>query len=140
MKTFSKNLLIVKYLTPQQVLAIHDQMIKRFGGSGGIRDVGLLESAVFRPQASFDGVDLYPAIFEKAAALLQSLLKNHPFVDGNKRTALTSAGIFLKINGYKLINTYEKEVEFAVSVDNGHLSLEQIAKWLKAHSKKLSRY
>src|SRR5688572_20333207 len=92
MKTSSKSLHTVKYLSPQQVLAIHDQMIKRFGGSSGIRDVGLLESAVARPKATFDGNDLYPSIFQKAAALLQSLLKNHPFVDGNKRTALTSAG------------------------------------------------
>jgi len=62
-------------LTPEQVLAIHDQMIKRFGGSHGVRDVGLIESAVVRPQATFDGVDLYTSIFEKAAALLHSILK-----------------------------------------------------------------
>jgi len=92
----------VKYLTSQQVLYIHDQMIKRFGGSMGIRDIGLLESAVGRPLASFDGKDLYLDIFYKSAALLQSLLKNHPFVDGNKRTALSSAGLFLRINGYIL--------------------------------------
>ena len=134
MKMSSKNSRTVKYLTPQQVLAIHDRMIKRFGGSHGLRDIGLLESAVFRPQASFDGKDLYVSVFDKAAALLQSLLKNHPFVDGNKRTALTSAGIFLKINGYTLINTHEEEVAFAVSVDNGHLPLEQIASWLKKNA------
>lgn len=65
----------MKYLTPQQVLAIHDQMVKRFGGSRGIRDIGLVESAVARPMATFDSVDLYENIFDKAAALLQSLLK-----------------------------------------------------------------
>lgn len=137
MKTSSKNSRTVNYLTPQQVLAIHDRMIRRFGGSHGIRDVGLLESAVGRPQATFDGNDLYPTIFEKASALLQSLLKNHPFVDGNKRTALTSAGIFLKMNGYRLMNTHKEEVKFAVSVDNEHLSLEQIASWIKKNSKKI---
>lgn len=121
------------YLQIDQVLAIHDQMVKRFGGSLGIRDLGLVESAVARPQASFDDQDLYINIFDKAAALLQSLLKNHPFVDGNKRTALTSAGLFLKINGYKLINSHKEEVEFAISVDNQHLSIEQISKWLKEH-------
>ena len=124
----------MKYLTPQQVLAIHDQMVKRFGGSSGVRDIGLVESAVARPMATFDGVDLYEIIFDKAAALLQSLLKNHPFVDGNKRTALSSAGIFLKINGYNLKNYHEEEVEFGVNVDNKHLSIEEISVWLKIHS------
>lgn len=133
----SKNLPTVKYLSPQQVVLIHDRMLKRFGGSAGLRDVGLLESAVGRPQASFDRNDLYVTIFDKAAALLQSLLKNHPFVDGNKRTALTSAGIFLKINGYQLINAHKEEVEFAIRVDNEHLSLEHIASWLKKHTKEI---
>lgn len=127
----------MKYLTTPQVLAIHDQMVKRFGGSHGIRDIGLVESAVGRPRATYDGVDLYKNIFDKAAALLQSLLKNHPFVDGNKRTALTSGGIFLKMNGYDLKNYHEEEVEFGVAVGNQHLSIEEISLWLKKHSKKL---
>lgn len=123
----------MKYLTPQQVLLIHDQAVKRFGGSHGVRDLGLVESAVARPQATYDGKDLYENIFDKAAALLQSLLKNHPFVDGNKRTALSSTAIFLQLNKYKLINYHEEEVEFAVSVDNKHLTLEEISKWLEEH-------
>lgn len=127
----------MKYLTPQQVLAIHDQAIRKFGGSHGIRDVGLIESAVARPQASYAGEDLYRDIFDKTAALLQSLLKNHPFIDGNKRTALSSAGIFLKMNGYILQNKHKEEVEFAIKVDNEHLSLEQITSWLKKNSKKV---
>lgn len=124
----------MKYLTVPQVLAIHDQMVKRFGGSQGIRDIGLVESSVGRPQATYDGMDLYEDVFVKAAALLQSLLKNHPFVDENKRTALTSAGIFLKMNDYDLQNNHEEEVEFGVSVDNQHLPLEEIATWLEKHS------
>lgn len=124
------------FITTARVLFIHDQMIKRFGGSFGIRDLGLIESAVARPGASFGGEFLYKSIFDKAAALLQSLLKNHPFVDGNKRTALTSAGLFLKLNGYRLTNSHKEEVEFAVRVDNGNLIVEQIAKWLKDHSEK----
>lgn len=111
-------------------------MIRKFGGSWGIGDLGLLESAVLRPQASFDKKDLYPGVFNKAAAFLQSLLKNYPFVDGNKRTALTSAGIFLKMNSYNLKNYHKKEVEFAIQIDNENLSLGQISKWLKKHSKK----
>lgn len=127
----------MKYLTPQKVLAIHDQVVKRTGGSHGIRDLGLLESAVYRPQATFGGMDLYKSIFDKAAALLQSLLKNHPFLDGNKRTALTSAGTFLKINGYKFINTHKKEVEFVIRVDNEHLEVSEISLWLKKHTRKI---
>lgn len=126
----------IHYLSVTQVLAIHDLTIKRFGGSFGVRDLGLIESAISRPQASFDGEDLYKSIFDKAAALLQSLLKNHPFIDGNKRTALTSTGIFLKINGFKLINDHEEEVKFAVKVDNSNLTTEQISKWIKDHSEK----
>ncbi|MBI2338168.1 type II toxin-antitoxin system death-on-curing family toxin [Candidatus Daviesbacteria bacterium] len=113
-------------------------MVKRFGGSHGIRDIGLVESAVARPQATFGGKFLYISIFDKAAALLQSLLKNHPFVDGNKRTALTSAGLFLRKNGYRLINSHQKEVEFAIRVDNGNLTIDQISKWLKGISVKIS--
>jgi len=124
----------VNFLTTSRVLAIHDQMVKRFGGSHGVRDLGLVESAVARPQSGFGGEYLYKNIFEMTAALLQSLLKNHPFIDGNKRTALTSAGILLKLNGIKLINNHSQEVEFAVKVDNQNLSLEEISKWLKDHS------
>lgn len=112
-------------------------LVKRFGGSFGLRDKGLLESAAARPQASFGGKDLYPTIFAKSAALMHSLLKNHPFVDGNKRTALASTGIFLKLNGYKLINTHEKELEFALNVENESVSLEEIAAWLKKNSKQV---
>jgi len=129
----------VKYLTTPQILAIHHQMVKRFGCSQGIRDIALVESAVARPQATYDGVDLYENIFDKADALLQSLLKNHPFVDGNKRTALTSSGVFLKMNGYDLINYHDEEVEFGVAVDTQHLSIEEISAWLKKHSKKLEK-
>ncbi len=126
----------MKYLTTQKILAIHFQAVERFGGSHGIRDIGLIESAVARPQASFDGKDLYKTIFQKAAALLQSILKNHAFVDGNKRTALSSAAIFLYLNGYEITNTHEKEVGFVVKVDNQNLTMEQIASWLKKNSKK----
>lgn len=113
-------------------------MVKRFGGSHGIRDMGLIQSAVARPQATFGGQYLYKSVFDKATALLQSLLKNHAFVDGNKRTALTSAGLFLWKNEYRLVNNHKEEVEFTVKVDNGNLTVEQISKWLKMHSVKIS--
>ncbi len=126
----------IKFITVPQVLAIHSQLVKRYGGSQGIRDIGLVESSVARAQAGFGGEYLYKNIFDMASALLQSLLKNHPFVDGNKRTALTSAAIFLKLNGYKLINNHKEEVNFALKVDNS-LTIEQISEWLEARCKKV---
>jgi death-on-curing protein len=80
----------VKYLSATQVLFVHSRLIDTTGGAHGIRDLGLLQSAVSRPKATFGGKDLYPDIFHKAAALMESLVKNHPFIDGNKRTAITS--------------------------------------------------
>ena len=112
-------------------------MVKRFGGSQGVRDLGLIESAVERPKATFDGEDLYPDVFLKAAALMHSLLKNHAFVDGNKRTAYSSCGVFLKLNGYELLNMHKASLEFAMNVENNSLELEEIASWLKKHSKKI---
>ncbi len=125
----------MKYLSPSEVLFIHDQAIKQFGGSAGIRDTGLLESALARPQASFDGEDLYPTIFEKAASLMHSLLKNHPFVDGNKRTAYSTVGIFLKKNDYKLENHNKETLAFVMKVENDTLSLLEISSWLEKYSK-----
>lgn len=125
------------YLSVAQVLAVHDQMIRRFGGSLGIRDLGLVESAVERPKATFDKDDLYPDIFGKVAALLQSILKNHAFIDGNKRTALTATGVFLRLNGYILNNNHHHEVSFTLEVDSKNLTLEQIAKWIKDRSKQV---
>lgn len=126
------------FLTSSQVLFIHDQIVKQTGGSHGLRDTTLLESAVNRPQATYAGDDLYPTLFDKAAALLHSLLKNHPFIDANKRTAFSSCGIFLKLNGYTLANEHKKSVEFALAVERNDLTLEQIAKWLGEHTKTTS--
>ena len=85
-----------------EVLFIHARLIAETGGLGGVRDLAMLESAVGSPSASFDGKDLYPDLFSKAAALMESLINNHPFVDGNKRAGITAAALFLRINGFKL--------------------------------------
>lgn len=129
----------MKYLSTEEVLYIHDQSIKKFSGSFGIRDVGLLESALARPQASFGGEDLYKTIFEKSAALMHSLLKNHPFIDGNKRTSLAAVGLFLKINGYSLKNMHQEEISFALSVENDTFDLDDIASWLQHHCIRLKK-
>jgi death-on-curing protein len=119
----------VKYLSPEQVLFIHSRLIDTTGGSHGILDIGLLQSAVSRPKATFEGKDLYPDVFRKAAALMESLARNHPFVDGNKRTAITSAAVFLGMNGYRL-DTTQKELErFTLSVAVGQVKFDDIAAW-----------
>ena len=122
------------YLTPQQVLFIHARLIATTGGEHGVRDVGLLASAVARPQATFDGTDLYPDLFEKAAALMASLALNHPFVDGNKRTAIAAAALFLRQNGLRLETTNAELERFTLSVTNEHLPISQIADWFRRYS------
>ena len=122
------------YLTAAQVLFLHARLIEETGGSHGVRDVGLLESAVARPQVSFGGEDLYPDLATKAAALMESLAGNHPFVDGNKRTAIAAAGIFLSRNGRRLTASNEEVECFTSEVAQSRHSLEEIAAWLVAHS------
>jgi death-on-curing protein len=91
------------YLTTSEVLVMHSLLIRQFGGSDGVRDVGLLEAALFRPQTGY-----YSDIIAEAAALLESLAVNHPFVDGNKRVAFAVTDVFLRINGYEINSTSQK--------------------------------
>lgn len=123
----------MKYLTPEQVLFIHARLVTETGGAHGVRDLGLLLSALARPQATFDGQDLYPDLFHKAGALMESLLQNHPFVDGNKRTAITSAAMFLRMNGYRLkaSNAELEQLTFAALIE--HLPVETLAEWFEGH-------
>jgi death on curing protein len=118
------------YITPEQVLFIHARLIAETGGLHGVHDLALLESAVARPQASFSGKDLYDGLFAKAAALLESLVNNHPFVDGNKRTGITAVAIFLRMNGF-LIKVANKDIEkFTLAVANKRLNLDGMTAWL----------
>ncbi len=114
-------------ITAEQVLFIHSRLIEETGGLHGVRDLGLLQSATARPHATFDNEDLYPGFVKKAAALLESLLQNHPFVDGNKRTGITVAGIFLRTNSYHLSATNEELENFTFHVVLNHPSLEEIS-------------
>jgi death-on-curing protein len=126
----------MNYLAVEQVLFIHARLISETGGMHGVLDLGLLLSAVARPQATFDGQDLYPDLFSKAAALLESLVGNHAFVDGNKRTAITSAGIFLRINGYRLTANNQQLEDFTLQCARGAVSLDEIAQWLVSFSER----
>lgn len=125
----------VVYLTLEQVLAIHHDQIERYSGSHGIRDLKLLESAIHRPQSSFMGEDLYNSIFDKASALMHSILMNHPFLDGNKRTATVSTAAFLHLNGLEIKCSQKELINLALSVETKEKNLEQISVWLKDHSR-----
>lgn len=125
------------FLTLEQALFIHEDQVDRYGGGHGVRDFGLLESAILRSQTTFGGIDLYVTIFDKAAALMHSLLLNHPFVDGNKRTAVVCALAFLELNGFSLKVTDKDLERFALMVENKKPSIEFISKLLKKHSKGL---
>lgn len=124
-----------RYISLDVIIAIHDDLIERYGGSQGIRDIGLLQSALSRPQASFGGEDLYPEILDKAAALFHSLIFNHAFVDGNKRTSISALARFLYLNGYELKLDLKEFVNFPIRVERNHLDIPEISKWLKTHSK-----
>lgn len=128
----------VKYLSIKDVLLLHNMVIDASGGLHGLRDLGLLESALARPQSSFGGDDLYPTIFLKTGALVHSLLHNHPFVDGNKRTSVFSAMTFLELNGYKFEVKQKEMVDYVLKIENEKLLVEEIAIWFKGHSKRLS--
>ena len=129
----------MKYLTVADILLLHSLAIDKFGGLHGLRDLGLLESAINRPQATFDGIDFYKTVYDKAAALVHSLLMKHQFVDGNKRIAMFSVMTFLEINGY-FFNASQKEVvEYALYIENSQPVIEEISEWLKNHSKKKSK-
>ena len=126
------------YLSAEQALFIHARLIAETGGAPDVRDLNLLLSAVARPQATFDGAELYPDLFSKAAALMESLVGNHPFIDGNKRTAITSAGLFLRMHRYQLTATNQQLVDFTLQCAQGKIPFEQIAAWLESHSEKIS--
>ncbi len=125
-----------KYLSIDEVLAIHFEMLRRFGGKEGISSLTLLHSAVERYKVTFEGNDLYPAIFAKAAALLHSLIQNHPFEDANKRTAIVSCARFLYINGYTLNLPLKESTKFTLDIALSKLKFEAIIDWLKKHSAK----
>ena len=126
-----------QYVDIEEVYYIHEAVIKKAGTKASVRDFALLHSAIERPKATFAGEDLYPTIFLKAASLLQSLCLNHPFTDGNKRTAWISTKRFLYINGYYLKAKRMEAADFMVLVDHEKLEIGIISSWLKKYSRKI---
>lgn len=118
----------VNYLTLDEVIEIHKAVIDAFGGPSGIRDMGLLESALYRPRSGY-----YEDIFQMAAALFESLIINHPFVDGNKRVAFFSTDVFLRLNGYKFQVEPDIAHQFIIELlDQGNYQLEELSKWIQS--------
>jgi len=125
------------FLDMNDVLEIHECVLRETAGGTGIRDRGLLESAVAQPQASFGGVELYESLEEKAAAYCFSIVMNHPFTDGNKRTGFVAADTFLRING-RFINVDQSQGEETIlKLASGQLSKEQLTAWVVEHTTSL---
>ena len=124
---------MTEYLSLSQVLDLHRQQIGSFGGSAGLRDQGVLEAAVARPQMTFGGEDLYPDLPSKTAALMHSLVMNHPFVDGNKRAAFIDYVGFLKLNGFNLVASQPEAYRTMIDLAAGAMSEEEFAAWIQAN-------
>jgi len=121
----------IDFLTLAEVVEIHTDQIKRYGGSDGVRDMSLLSSAAAMPYASFSGSFLHADIYEMAAAYAFHICRNHPFVDGNKRTALAAALVFLEMNRINLLDEAGKLYNAMMSIASGHLNKAEFAKILR---------
>lgn len=121
----------MRYLTLEEVLELHRRLIAQSGGTIGIRDRGALESAVAQPQMSFGGEDLYPTLVEKGSALGFSLIKNHPFLDGNKRIGHAAMETFLVLNGQEIAASVDEQEEVVLKVAAGELDRGPFTEWLR---------
>lgn len=122
-----------EYLTLTEVLAMHEALIELYGGADGVRDMGALESALFRPQTGY-----YDDVIAEAAALLESLAVNHPFIDGNKRIAFAVADVFLRLNGFVFEGDPIEAHDFMIGLfDRGAFRFEQLEPWLRENAKPL---
>ena len=123
----------MKRLSSGQVLKLHDARLEEFGGTSGIRDQGLLDSALNTPFATFGGKYLYPSLQAKAAQLGFGLVSNHPFVDGNKRTGAHVMLVFLAINGVDLNYTEEELIDVVLQVASGNINAQELLEWILEH-------
>lgn len=129
----------MEYLTSEDILNIHSVVVDETGGSHGVRDVHALASVEGQPQQEVFGQVLYPDLFSKAAVYVRGILMGHPFIDGNKRTAVTTADVFLQLNGYR-INAKQGDVEiFALTAIEKKWDIPEMAVWLRDHTEKLQK-
>lgn len=122
------------FLTLEEVLAIHENRVRKYGGSSGLRDLGLLQSALGNVEATFGGQFLNETLFEMAAAYLYSICRNHPFLDGNKRTALACAMAFLRLNRTRIKSTQNDLYELVIGVAEGRISKAAVAVFFEQHT------
>jgi len=121
------------FLTLDEVLEMHSILIKRFGGAAGVRDLGLLESALYRPQTGY-----YSTLFEMASALFESLINNHPFIDGNKRVAFFATDVFLRMNGYRFVVEGKAAHSFLMNLfDTDSCNMVNLQPWIAESAKPL---
>lgn len=126
-----------EFLTLDEVLALHADQLRRYGGRPGLRDLGLVQAAIATPTATFEGGYLHPTLHEMAAAYLFHLARNHPFVDGNKRVALAAALVFLRLNGVRIKASGQELYELVMSIADGRTGKADVAVFLKTHARKI---
>lgn len=123
----------MRYLALAEIVDLHLAIAKSTGGASGIRDLGMLESAVAQPKATFDGNDLYVSLTDKAAVLCLSIVQGHPFVDGNKRAGHAAMATFLLLNGAEIDATLDEQEQIMMTLASGQLNRNQFAEWLSQH-------
>jgi death-on-curing protein len=128
----------MRYLALAEVVELHRRLLEAAGGAAGIRDLGALESAVAQPKATFGGVDLYPTLADKAAALCFTLVNNHPFVDGNKRLGHAAMETFLVLNGAEVDAPVGDQERVMLALASGQIDRDELANWLGQHFKLLA--
>ena len=128
----------MRYLTLGEVLRLHHLLIESSGGAPGVRDLGLLDSALAQPRATFEGRDLHPTVLDKAAALCASLAQNHPFIDGNKRIGHAAMATFLLLNGFDLVATTDEQERLMLDLAAGSIHREDVLAWLRTHTTELN--
>ncbi len=124
---------MITFLPLEQILQIHAEVIRRHGGDPGVHDLGLVESAVAQPQATYGGQYLHPTLPDMAAALGFSLVSNHGFKDGNKRVGFTAMDVFLRLNGYKLVAPVDEGERAILGVASSDTSRDEFAGWVRTH-------
>lgn len=126
-----------KFIPKDVVLTVHADLLQRYGGQPGVRDIRLLDSALAQPKMTFGKKYVHKSIFDKTAAYGFHVCKNHPFIDGNKRVAFVLMDIFMQKNGWEIVSSEEEAYETMTNLASGKLTKSQLSNWLKDHSSKL---
>ncbi|MBI1390400.1 MAG: type II toxin-antitoxin system death-on-curing family toxin [bacterium] len=123
----------MRYLTLGETLALHHMVMRQSGGCEGLRDINALESAISQPRMTFGGEALYQTMIEKASALGFSIIMNHPFIDGNKRTGHAAMEVFLILNGFEINASVEQQEKVILALASGNLQRDEFTEWLRLH-------